>query len=91
MIGEGVRERSQRKQKKNILFLTPSLFVFSFDLGSAFIWLYPFVACATNRTKTSSSLSVNQCQNCWSGPVGGYLGIFWVGMYRPGLQIGTPF
>ena len=22
---------------------------------------------------------------------GGYLGIFWVGMCRPGLQIGTPF
>ena len=22
---------------------------------------------------------------------GGHLGIFWVGMYRPGLQIGTPF
>ena len=22
---------------------------------------------------------------------GGHLGIFWVGMCRPGLQIGTPF
>ena len=22
---------------------------------------------------------------------GVHLGIFWVGMYRPGLQIGTPF
>ena len=28
-----------------------------------------------------------------SGPPGGggHLGIFWVGMCRPGLQIGTPF
>ena len=25
------------------------------------------------------------------GEGGGALGIFWVGMYRPGLQIGTPF
>ena len=25
----------------------------------------------------------------WGG--GGHLGIFWVGMCRPGLQIGTPF
>ena len=24
-------------------------------------------------------------------PRGGHLGIFWVGMCRPGLQIGTPF
>ena len=24
-------------------------------------------------------------------PGGGHLGIFWVGMCRPGLQIGTPF
>ena len=24
-------------------------------------------------------------------PPGGHLGIFWVGMCRPGLQIGTPF
>ena len=23
--------------------------------------------------------------------MGGQLGIFWVGMYRPGLQIGNPF
>ena len=22
---------------------------------------------------------------------GGHLGVFWVGMCRPGLQIGTPF
>ena len=25
------------------------------------------------------------------GSGGGHLGIFWVGMCRPGLQIGTPF
>ena len=25
------------------------------------------------------------------GTRGGHLGIFWVGMFRPGLQIGTPF
>ena len=25
------------------------------------------------------------------GGGGGHLGIFWVGMCRPGLQIGTPF
>ena len=25
------------------------------------------------------------------GSRGGHLGIFWVGMCRPGLQIGTPF
>ena len=24
-------------------------------------------------------------------PGGGHMGIFWVGMCRPGLQIGTPF
>ena len=44
MIGKGVRERSQRRQRENILFLTPSLLVLSFDLGSAFIWLYPLPA-----------------------------------------------
>ena len=27
----------------------------------------------------------------YSLPRGGHLGIFWVGMCRPGLQIGTPF
>ena len=27
----------------------------------------------------------------WDQPRGGHLGIFWVGMCRPGLQIGTPF
>ena len=26
-----------------------------------------------------------------AGPRGGHLGIFWVGMCRPGLQISTPF
>ena len=25
------------------------------------------------------------------GPVGGYSGMFWVGMCRPGLQVWTPF
>ena len=27
----------------------------------------------------------------YTHPGGGHLGIFWVGMCRPGLQIGSPF
>ena len=33
-----------------------------------------------------------QCATVYAwGGRGGHLGVFWVGMCRPGLQIGTPF
>ena len=39
------------------------------------------------------SMSLSKLPNFadWWSPGGGHLGIFWVGMCRPGLQIGTPF
>ena len=44
----------------------------------------------------SSTFQTNQISACRLNTVeppggGGHLGIFWVGMCRPGLQIGTPF
>ena len=33
----------------------------------------------------------NRCNGDKWDTRGGHLGIFWVGMCRPGLQIGTPF
>ena len=56
MIGKGVRERSLRRQRENILFLTHSLLVFSFDLGSVFTWLYPSPAHAQTERNFQYSI-----------------------------------
>ena len=40
-------------------------------------------------TKVSQDTQARQATEV--GPGGGHLGIFWVGMCRPGFQIGTPF
>ena len=44
----------------------------------------------TSGRITSLQITVLNLQNT-PGEGGGHLGIFWVGMCRPGLQIGTPF
>ena len=67
MIGKGVRERSQRRRRENILFLTP-LSLFS-DL-TLFQLLCGCIHCLRHRqNQTSSILSVKQDQNCCSGPL----------------------
>ena len=43
-----------------------------------------------NETQ-SSNVNLSELNRVLSPPGGGHLGIFWVGMCRPGLQIGTPF
>ena len=48
----------------------------------------------TEKSGRITSLQITVLVNCRippEGAGGGHLGIFWVGMGRPGLQIGTPF
>ena len=46
----------------------------------------------TEKSGRITSLQITVLVNCRISPGGGgHLGIFWVGMCRPGLQIGTPF
>ena len=51
--------------------------------------LQPAIAVHNSFRKFSISTLVKTTHN--TTIPGGYLGIFWVGMCRPGLQIGTPF
>ena len=84
MIGKGVRERSQRRRRENILFLTP-LSLFS-DL-TLFQLLCGCIHCLRHRqNQTSSILSVKQDQNCCSGPLPVYQdNLFFFMRYRPWL------
>ena len=54
---------------------------------------YPWEDTSQSKSYHSFVICVDHCSSCDKGPPGGggHLGIFWVGMYRPGLQIGTPF
>ena len=45
--------------------------------------------CLSRLSRSCFKLS-RAYESCFA-PEGGHLGIFWVGMCRPGLQIGTPF
>ena len=45
----------------------------------------------TEKNGRITSLQITVLVNCRIPPGGGHLSIFWVGMCRPGLQIGTPF
>ena len=48
---------------------------------------YEFLARPTRMEGKNFYCDIKVCHKI----PGGHLGIFWVGMCRPGLQIGTPF
>ena len=50
---------------------------------------YEFLAQPTQMEGRNFYCDIKVCHKIPGG--GGHLGIFWVGMCRPGLQIGTPF
>ena len=60
--------------------------------STTLIWVVTRISALVSQTSFSGETSGSALEGGrGGGGAGGHLGIFWVGMCRPGLQIGTPF
>ena len=57
--------------------------------STTLIWVVTRISALVSQTSFSVETSGSALEGGGGG--GGHLGIFWGGMGRPGLQIGTPF
>ena len=68
------------------LMLSGNFYCSAWKLGMGSFWVLIFAP-----SWSSLSLKIRCTHPSWGSTPGGHLGIFWVGMCRPGLQIGIPF